>query len=287
MARAAKKVVEPKEAETKEVVVAKETKDLQVQDSSGRALQAGPTVDMSEQGFDVSDIILPRILLMQSQSDLVAEGKAAPGQFVNSLTGEVLGDAKNPLEIIPLHSPPKTWVTSEKGPRDGRPQFKKIQSEAQILAEYGKSNAKDIPWEENLANGVTRYNKRTLNFYVLLKKEVESGEAFPYLVSFQSTAYEQGKKIATHFMRCAMTRSQPYSRTLKLSSLSNKTEKGNYFTPDIMPGHKSSVDELGAAEQWLPVVKSANVRVDSAEKEEAAARTAEAPAPESSDDLPY
>ena len=276
-----------KKSQTMEVEVKNDTKELQVQDSTGKALATGaPTNAMADQGFDMGDIVLPRILLMQSQSDLVAQKKAKPGDYLNSLTGEILGGEGKSFEIIPLFCAPKSWHTSEKGPRDGKPKWKKVQSEAEIMKEYGVQLAKDVPWEEELPGRVMRFNKRTLNFYVLVKSEVEAGEGFPYMLSFQSTAYNVGKKLATHFMKCGMLRAQPYDRSMKLSSFGVSNDQGNFFNPVLESGDKTLVDVREVAANWLPVVKSANVKVDAAEKPDPAGAPAPS-SPESEDDLPY
>src|SRR6185369_11032375 len=59
-----------------------------------------------------SSIVIPQILKMELMSDLVAEGKAKFGDFVDSLSGEVLGNIEKPLVIIPIEVQ-EVWVVYE------------------------------------------------------------------------------------------------------------------------------------------------------------------------------
>ena len=49
------------------------------------------------------DIVIPKILCMQGLSDLVSDGKAKMGDFVDSLEGNILGDIDNPVAFVPFH----------------------------------------------------------------------------------------------------------------------------------------------------------------------------------------
>ena len=49
------------------------------------------------------DIIIPKILAMQGLSELVTDGKAKFGDFVDSVTHQVLGSIDKPLEFVPFH----------------------------------------------------------------------------------------------------------------------------------------------------------------------------------------
>lgn len=49
------------------------------------------------------DFVLPYIRLTQPISDDVVEGKAKPGEFRHSITGDLLGGVDQPLEFIPVH----------------------------------------------------------------------------------------------------------------------------------------------------------------------------------------
>src|SRR4051794_30344857 len=61
------------------------------------------------EGIDASDILIPKLLLMQGLSELVAEGKFQMGDIVNSVTQAKLGDKTKSIEFIPIATF-KTWV---------------------------------------------------------------------------------------------------------------------------------------------------------------------------------
>ena len=58
--------------------------------------------------IDSSDILIPKILLMQPTSVFVADGEAVLGDFRNSVTKEKIGTVNDPFEFIPFHYT-KTW----------------------------------------------------------------------------------------------------------------------------------------------------------------------------------
>ena len=53
--------------------------------------------------FDVSDIIVPRILLMQAMSPQVTNAQAQMGEIRDSIDGALLGNEKHPLDIVICH----------------------------------------------------------------------------------------------------------------------------------------------------------------------------------------
>jgi hypothetical protein len=69
--------------------------------------------DWGSADVSASDVIIPKILCMQATSELVAEGKARMGDFVDSITHEVLGSVDSPIKFIPFHME-KVWIVSEK-----------------------------------------------------------------------------------------------------------------------------------------------------------------------------
>jgi hypothetical protein len=245
---AAKKVVEEKAPAKKlESVIGKEpmkeTKEI-AKTETNKALAQTPMLEGME-GIDPSDILIPKLHLMQGLSDLVAEGKASMGDIINSTTGEKLGDKKDSIEFVPV-STFKTWVIFEDG-------------EYKQTIPMTPDNSHWLLEEQVGEMSVTR--DKVLNFYVLLSKEVGNGDAMPFVVSFRRTSYTAGKKVATHFAKMSMLRAAPYAKTLKLTCKFEKNDKGSYYVFDIEQGRKSTAEEVAAAEMWKPIV-SRGVKVD-------------------------
>src|SRR5688500_16277616 len=98
-------------------------KDLEVKQAGG-ALEQVPDNWGNEAEIPQSERLIPKLHLMQGQSQLVAEERAKTGDIVNLLTGEVLGDSKTPVEIIPIMKLPSTWVIYDR--TSGERVFKEI-----------------------------------------------------------------------------------------------------------------------------------------------------------------
>jgi hypothetical protein len=261
-------------AEVKEVAPAK-TEVAVVEQPQSSLPQVGATpIDM--QGFDRSDVIIPRILLMQGMSELVSSGEFKMGDLVNMLTNEKLGDLKTPLEVIPVAALPKTVVVSERAPKKQRFDYVKTQTQTEFLRDkYGEEalakNSEDdlmkrTQLEETQEDGMIHRYDKCLNFYVLLASDVAKDEAFPLVVTFRRTSYAAGKQLATHFIKQAMLRQAPHSKTLKLAPTTDTNEEGvTYAIHQILPGRKAEAQEMAAAEQWKPFLASGKVQVQSDE----------------------
>ena len=59
----------------------------------------------------------------------------------------------------------------------------------------------NLPWNDK-ENGIEIKRVRRMNFYVMLPKQIDAGTAVPYVLSFKSTSYREGKKLFTQmYMR--------------------------------------------------------------------------------------
>lgn len=217
-------------------------------------------------GTDTRDILIPKILGMQGLSRLVADGKAAMGDIVNSVTGEILGNmrevGKKPLKIIPITTF-KTWVENVVTEIPGQQVQKKFKGIVPMTPE----NA-DLPFE-SIVDGKKIQRDRTLNFYVLVEGQTSE---FPYLLSFRRTSFRAGQKLATHFIKCeiAAVRGKPVPPAATMFSLTgNKVtnEKGTFYVFDIEPAGPTASDDLKAAYEWFQILKKAAVRVDHSDLE--------------------
>ena len=78
------------------------TKEVTVKESNEVSTNVQSSGNFS-QGVDASDIIIPKILLMQAISQLVEQDKAKQGDFIHSLDEVVVGSKEDkPVEFIPL-----------------------------------------------------------------------------------------------------------------------------------------------------------------------------------------
>lgn len=209
--------------------------------------------------LDSRDIVLPKILVMQPTSDLVAEGKAKMGDFVDSLSGEVIGNIEEaPLEITPFHME-KIYIVSKKSQGDTRFEFDRIE----------KVEQQNYPFEEQVADQIFKY-EYTLQFYVL---RAESPD-LPYVLSFKSTSLKAGKVVSTQMFvrnRAAGLVPPAYSMIIGGKKI---TGDNKYVVMDAKSGNKSSPEMIGTCLEWFKVVQSGATKVSHEEP------TAQAPANE-------
>lgn len=245
--------------ETKELAVKEETA-IAVADLTADELKALQE-DMQDMGLDSSDMLIPRISLMQGLSEAVAEGNATIGDIINSLTGVKLGDKNNAVEFIPL-TVYKTWV---------RRKLVGAKYEYDSTLPFTAANA-NLPWEEEV--GGTKYrNDKTLNVYVLLAKDIAEGRPFPAVVSFSRTSSRAGKAIATHFMQSISFKQHPSSSVLKLCCHMEKNDLGNYYVFDVLPGRRATSFEYAATIDITDKIKRSNVVVQEEQAERAPSGT--------------
>lgn len=227
-------------------------------------MPAIPQGSWGAEGLSADDILLPKILLMQPMSELVVDEQAAPGEMLDSLTKEKLGDQKKDLEIIPINMF-KTWVISRK---DGQ-KFKFVKQEPRNAAND------NLPLEYT-ENGIEYRRDKVLNFYCLKASEAKNPDALPIVASFRRTSTQAGKQIATHFQKAVMMGKPPACKTLKLISKKTSNDKGTYYIFDVTNGRSTEAEEIQKAFQWHQQIKSAGVKVDDADLTEEAGGTTSA-----------
>jgi hypothetical protein len=205
---------------------------------------------MEELGISIGDLSIPKIHCMQSTSDMVGEGLAKPGQFVNSMTKEVIGEYDKPVEIIPLFAN-KTWVYYDM--TSGQPKFMRIEAMT--------PQNEHLPWDD-VENGVKIRRDAALNFFVLRATEAEDDECFPYVISFKRTSYQAGKALATHLLKLKMFRKPVFSKSVILSSRKEKKDTNTYAVMGIAIGKPTSDKAQAAAQLWLEMLQKGAYKVD-------------------------
>lgn len=217
---------------------------------------AMPAGSWGGEGVRADDILIPKILLMQPMSTLVIDEKAVPGEMVDSVTKEKLGDQKKELEIIPINLF-KTWVISKK---DGQ-KFKFVRQEPRNDA----NDSLPLEYEED---GETFRRDRVLNFYCLKAAEAKNLDALPIVASFRRTSMQAGKSIATHFQRAVMAGKPPACKTLKLLSKKTTNDKGTFYVYEVTTGRDTAKEEERRAFAWYQQIKKSSLKVDESDLSE-------------------
>jgi hypothetical protein len=221
---------------------------------------AAPT-DLADWGTENKigqDLLLAKILPMQPMSDLVTDSKAAIGEFRDSVSGAKLGSIAEPLEFIPFHVE-KMWdVLVKNGDK-----FEWDHSMPLIEDAMNPAYNDNLPWADKNPDGVDIKRVRRMNFYVLLPSEIASGVAIPYILSFKSTSYKEGKKVLNQmYLRNRKAGLPPPAYSFLLAGTKEKNDQGMYIIPNVTLAKPSSKDQVQECLSWYKLVKAGSVKVD-------------------------
>ena len=218
---------------------------------------------------DTKDIIIPKILLMHPTSDLVKKGTRSQGEIIKSTSGDVVAKRGETFEVL-VFEKWKEWriMRLEKDPT--KPQspgrFKYVRLEAWT------AENDNLPWEFE-ENGVPFRRDKTMNFYGVIAKEAESGNAFPVKLSFVRTGFKTGMKIADAYARALMEKQPPTRQVFKIGSELINGKEETFFAFTAEAGQATTDAQKSAALKWRQVVQLAkknNAIVDHEVDEEVA-----------------
>ena len=223
------------------------------------------TEEMAGWGKEVNlgnDIVLAKILPMQPSSTLVGDGKAQIGEYRDSISGNKIGSIADPFEVIPFHVE-KFWDIMEE---DGG-NFKWARTEP-LIEDPAKPGYNDnLPWSDTL-NGVAIKRIRRMNFYVMLPSEIAEGTSVPYIFSFKSTSYREGKKVFTQmYLRNQRASLPPPGYLFKVSGVKQKNDKGTFIVPTVELSRKATAAEVNECFNWYKLVKKGATKVDDSDLE--------------------
>lgn len=230
-----------------------------------------PAWGMEEIG--ASDIIMPKLLLMQGLSKMVSDGEAKLGEIVNSLTKEAIGGITNiktkeckSVEVVTFKAF-KTWL-----------EFDKVEGQWVYRRNFPHTVANaDLALEETV-NGIEVRRDLCLNYYVLLPDEIKAGSALPYVISFRRTSMPAGKKIASAQTRWkALGAPNPVCHKSFLLSVVMKTkETNNYWAFEVEEGKNTDKLAQDECKKWYMALQKMNVKIDDSDLAEEATVVSEA-----------
>lgn len=195
------------------------------------------------------DVIIPKILAMQGLSDLVTEGKARFGEFVDSVTHEVLGSIDKPLEFVPFHLD-KVWIISSRKVGEDKFEFEKYEA-------VTPENLNKYPFSETIGDTEFKY-EYTMQFYVLLV----SDPGMPKVISFKSTSARTGKVLFTQmYVKNRAAGMVPAGYVMELGGKKEKNDKGTFVVMEVKPKSKTPDHLIGDCLTWLNIVKKGQTRV--------------------------
>lgn len=220
-------------------------KELTKQDSSTEL--STELADMSAWGnreVSAKNIIVPKVLLMQSLSEAVAEkGSAKVGDMLYSLDDTVIGGYEKPVTFIPFHYD-LLWIVKHNG------EFHHI--------EAVNAQNENRPWEE-VINGISVQNIYCINVYAMLADDL----SLPVIIPFKSTSLKAGKKVVTQMdFKNKAAGLIPPAKAMTLTSIKTKNDKGVFAVYDVKEERNSTNEEVKAAFNWFKAVNAGNVKAD-------------------------
>lgn len=194
--------------------------------------------DWGTEETDSSDIIIPKLLLMHGQSEIVQDGGANIGDLVKSTSKKVVAKKGETVKVIPFMFY-KTWVNEVKV--DGK--WKWTGEEPLTPA-----NA-DLPWEYQNEEGEDCRRSAALNFYAMLVDDIGTEVSLPTRLQFKRTSKKAGTPIAHFFAECRMQKKPGAVKTWEIGSETIKgDETYQIFTSKM--GEDTPLEQMMVCKQW-------------------------------------
>ena len=210
-----------------------------------------------------TDVVLSKILPMQLTSKLVADAKAAFGEYRDSITGEKLGSLTEPRAWIPFHVQ-KYWDIMQP---NAEGDFKFVRMEPLVENPADPAYNDNLPWLDKV-DGVETKRVRRMNFYMIDPNQVVDGSAMPYILSFKSTSYKEGKKLYTQmYMRNRKVGLPPPGYTIVLGLDKQSNDDGKWVVPTYELGRKANQAEITECLNWYKLITKGGVKVDESDLE--------------------
>lgn len=214
---------------------------------------------------DSRDMVIPKILIGQSNTPTVQSGQHKAGQIYNSVTGAVLGfaDSKTPktFQFIPFKE--EVLWRIEKF-EQGRYKFLRVEPRP-------PTSEKREP--EFTENGLKCRTVKLLRYHILLVDELKNPVPFPCILDLKMSNFMVGKTLHNHFVltKAAMQKKHPVNPAdtiFELGGHITTNDKGTFFVYDIKPvPGKSTPESQKVAFEWLQTLKTSTYVVDGADDE--------------------
>jgi len=208
------------------------------------------------------EVVIPKILLMHGQSELVLDKQFATGDLIKSDPHKLLGNENQSVKVIPF-SMSKSWSESEKvgGKFEWREEYPWTATNTDQAWEYEK-------------NGTTWRRDKNYNFYALLVSELDDDTCIkPIKLQFKRTSFRAGKRIASWFSDCKLTKSPPAMKVWEIGAELIKGDENSYFVFTSKMGEDTPVDYVNSCYTWFKFIKDNADKVSDHHVEEEAATT--------------
>lgn len=194
---------------------------------------------VNEISIDTEDIIIPKILIAQSQSQVVSNGNVKPGEIYESTEGSILAGKDEELELVMLSLKKLIYVFSDND-------FDRIE-------EFKPG----FQFEE-IVDGKTVTKQVCYSFVCLNYKDIKEGNTvFPYIINFMKTNKRTGQKIINSIIKLQGSKQHFMTKVFKLKPIVTTSGKHSWYVWDILPSNDFvKKEELPIISKWAKNVNS-------------------------------
>lgn len=193
------------------------------------------------ESMETSDLLVPKIYHQQAMSKFVQDGLAKPGDFCDSMTGQVLAKREDKLEVI-VFGLFKTMLISKLDLYKNQYRLEKtIMITPQNAHEYA-----GMPLTAEIDGDKYKHNLQ-YNFYCLLPGHMDG---LPYVLSLGSTKTKAARKLNTMLYALSQQKRPGPSVVFELGSVQEKNDQGSWYGLEITQGRNSTEEEMFKAYAW-------------------------------------
>jgi len=204
------------------------------------------------ENLDARDLLVTKLYHQQQISKHTAAGKAQAGDWIDSVTGEVLCKKDQPLELI-IFSSYKNLQT-----------FKKIGDKFKWDSTE-RLTPENAGFEYEFSTGIDQFRRRIqYNYFCLLVNRLHD---LPYVLSLSSTKTPAAKKLNTFFKKLERINLPSASKVFVLTGVPEKNDQGSWIGIEVDQGRVATQEEQDIAYSWYKKIKTANVIVSDEEDE--------------------
>lgn len=179
-----------------------------------------------------NDILIPKIWLIQSMSQLRKDKVNDEGDYVDSRSEETLLEVDSDEEFIPVICLKtfKRWQTFKLVKEGTKVKKEFISSEMMVL---GKNE--DLPYQETV-EGEDIVRRQVISCYVLLGKEAQKGVSKPYIIDFASTSKGAGRDLVSDIKSLNAKKLPSFVGWFKLGKKEESKDDNDFFVKTIKFG---------------------------------------------------
>lgn len=196
-----------------------------------------------------NDILIPKIWLVQSMSDLRKDKKADEGDFVDSQTAEVFTKAGEVLRFVVLKTF-KRWHTFEV--KGDKKEF--VSSEIMV---FGKNE--NLKYEETV-DGKDLVRRQVISAYVLIERDVRNKINKPYIIDFASTSKQGGRVIVSDIATLNKAGLPSFCAFFEMDAVEESFERGDAYVKKVKFGGYM-------AKETIPFLIDARKNIDTIENQ--------------------